>query len=272
MNPDNALIFETRDAHFAFGHGGNWQNPTPAEIMEAKLTLEEKVALTESFNYEALVPGTLEMAFYVGGLAGVSVFTISTLCNLWRLRNDPRPWQQKLAFSVEKAGLQALMAMPLASAGFVTSSMISSFIASLPGLGASSLFLSVLPLGAGISAVFTLLGGLKALGAAAGGKSWNEAFDDFKNVLWRELKFVAGISLGTLVVEGILDVFFEGAAGSLVPWVGPIYILSRLLFGFWDQSKKRKESERAMQHYFELRDNAFKNSLYAAALNEIEDL
>ena len=271
VNPVNALIFETREAHLAFGHGGNWQNSTPAEIMEAKLTLEEKVALTESFNYEALVPGTLEMAIYVAGLAGVTVFTISSLCNLWRLRNDPRPWQQKLAFSVEQAGLQALMAMPLASAGFITSSMISGFIASLPGFGASSLFLSVLPVGAGVFTAMLLFSGVKAISAVVKGKNWDGAFDDFKNVLWRELKIIAGISLGALVVDGIVDLFFEEAVGSILPFVGPIYILIRLLISFWDYGK-RKENERAMQRYFELRDNAFKNSLYAAALNEIKDL
>jgi len=142
QHPNNGRIMtgqghKNNNAHRddpALGHGGNTRNPTSGEAVEVD-SRKDKILEMESEKVENRVSAYKENTedqissfnLNTGIGVGIVVGSITSAIEIYKLKNDPRPWKKKALLVTTSSLIRGLEAGTLALIALKTRTVISSF-------------------------------------------------------------------------------------------------------------------------------------------------
>ena len=121
----NNIRWMTRTAHHQdpeYAHGGSWQNPTEGRASEV---VDKKESIIDA-NKDIADENIAKFDYQVGIGIGVFISSITAILEIWKLKNDPRPWKKKSLLVATSSLVRGFEAGTLALLALKTRTAISS--------------------------------------------------------------------------------------------------------------------------------------------------
>ena len=252
-SPDN-ILFATKEGHRAHLHGGNTHNPTDPQYFSHSLTMDEQFGMTLDHNKDVMTLDFLEAGSVKVGGTMLLYGSLSIAIELYRLRNDPRPWSSKRSNIIKTGIATTLFGGGLSAVGYLTSISVNHIFEDFTPAMAEQFFSNMLAINSSFFAI-TLTGGLlRYTWNLKKGVNEEQALKELQSIVLTasaEMIAFSSIGLGMDILNGFAA---DTAAGVLIPDPTGIlitlrvaYSVTKLINKTWNINQNKKAVQRCLE-------------------------
>ncbi|RWZ59108.1 hypothetical protein EQV77_09195 [Halobacillus fulvus] len=266
-NPDNPelaadsnnIMFATDEGHHTYLHGGNTQNPTDQEYMDAALTNDQKYAMTLEHNEDVLTVSPFEFAASTVATSVIASLTISQMIRLNKLKRDPRPWHMKRRDLAEGLLPDLANGSMIAAGVWMTSESVSALSSIWLAETSASFMIDLMAVNASFFAVSFMLAAKEYWTKRNQPGLSEEAKKQFNAKMLGATAELIGFTALGVVFEFGLGMLGDLAADALIPDPTGVLVAVRLLWSGFKMFNKYSENKANIQSYKDCNTKRFRH-------------
>lgn len=211
------IILATDSAHLEYLHGGSYKNPTQDEYLDVKMSNEDRLAETLSYNESQIVPGFFEVGLVSIAPTALLGITIKQLVTYYQLQNSELPWNEKKKVLAKTAIFSTLTSSGIGALSYSTASVLDWVFDDLSVGVVDEFFSSMIEINGSLLSVQLATAVLSYVTALFKGVNNEQAFRNAKNQMVTALAEFAAFSAIGLGLELSFDMLGGVVMDALLP-------------------------------------------------------